>query len=129
MSGACIGLAAMAIKSGLAKTVALVLWEQRPLRRRKYGGENHSYGGGGLGPWFPYGMSSPGAAHAIMFQRHMHQYGTTSKQLAAIPVAFRKHAMLNPGAVMKSPIACRGSPRASRFIAEPLHLLELLPDR
>jgi len=40
-------------------------------------------------------MTSPGAVHAMMFSRHMHQYGTTSAQLAAVPVAFRKHAALN----------------------------------
>ena len=58
-----------------------------------------------------------------MFQRHMHQYGTTSEQLAAISVAFRKHALLNPAAVMRTPVTVADH-QASRMIAAPLHLLD-----
>ena len=68
-------------------------------------------------------MTSPGAAHAVMFQRHMHLYGTTSRQLAAISVAFRKHALLNPEAVMQKPITIEDH-QSSRFIAEPLRLFD-----
>jgi len=58
-----------------------------------------------------------------MFARHMHQYGTTSAQLAAIPVAFRKHASLNPSAVMRELITVEQH-QASKFIAEPLHIYD-----
>lgn len=34
-------------------------------------------------------------------QRYMALYGTTSKQLAAVPIAVRKHAPLSPFAVMQ----------------------------
>ena len=37
--------------------------------------------------------------YAMVAQRHMHQYGTTSEQLAHIAVATRPHAMRNPEAV------------------------------
>ncbi len=68
-------------------------------------------------------MTSPGAAHAIMFRRHMHLYGTTSEQLASVSVAFRKHAALNPDAVMREPITVEDHQR-SKLIAAALHLLD-----
>lgn len=123
MSGASIAMGVNAIISGQAKVVALVYGNNGRSAGAQYGGEGDSYGGGGVGPWFPYGMTSPGAAHAIMFQRHMHQFGTTSEQLAAVSVAFRKHALLNPNAVMKTPVTVEDH-QASRFIAEPLHILD-----
>ncbi|MBI4182795.1 MAG: thiolase family protein [Proteobacteria bacterium] len=123
MSGASIELAAMAIHCGMAKTVALVYGNNGRTAGDRYGGEGDRYGSGGAGPWFPYGMTSPGAVHAIMFQRHAHLYGTRSEQLAHIAVAFRRHAGLNPSAVMRDPITVADH-QASRYICEPLHLLD-----
>lgn len=123
MSGASIAMAASLIQSGQATTVALVYGNNGRSAGAAYGGANDTYGGGGVGPWFPYGMTSPGAAHAVLFQRHMHLYGTRSEQLAAISVAFRKHAALNPDAVMRTPITIEDH-QNSRFIAEPLHLFD-----
>ena len=55
----------------------------------------------------------------------MHDYGTTSEQLAEVAVAARKHATLNPGSVMGG----RGEITIeevmnSRLIADPLHLFD-----
>ncbi len=61
--------------------------------------------------------------YAMVAQRHMHQYGTTSAQLAAIAVATRKNASRNPKAVMRDPITVEDV-LASRMIADPLHLLD-----
>jgi len=61
--------------------------------------------------------------YAMIAQRHMYQYGTTSEQLAAIAVATRKNASRNPKAVMRDPITVQDV-LASRMIAEPLHLLD-----
>jgi acetyl-CoA acetyltransferase len=58
-----------------------------------------------------------------MFQRHMHLYGTTTRQLAEVSVAFRHHACLNPDAVMKQPITIDDH-EAARPIVEPLRLLD-----
>lgn len=123
MSGATIEVAVSIIEAGLAHTVALVYGNNGRSAGDQYGGESDRYGGGGIGPWLPYGMTSPGAAHAVMFARHMHLYGTTSRQLGAVPVAFRKHAVLNPDAVMRKPITIEDH-QSSRFIAEPLHLFD-----
>ncbi|MCP5182178.1 MAG: hypothetical protein H6993_13285 [Pseudomonadales bacterium] len=72
------------------------------------------------------------ANYALVAHRHMHQYGTTSAQLAEIPVATRYHAMRNPEAVKAMQdldfLDIRETTvddvLRSRMIADPLHLLE-----
>jgi len=72
------------------------------------------------------------ANYAMVARRHMHDYGTTSEQLAEIPVATRLHAMRNPEAVAAMQalefLDIRETRIAdvvgSRMIADPLHLLE-----
>ncbi|XOV87850.1 MAG: hypothetical protein ACFHX7_23325 [Pseudomonadota bacterium] len=72
------------------------------------------------------------ANYAMVAQRHMFQYGTTSEQLAEISVATRLHAMRNPEAVRAMEdlefLDIRETTIAdvinSRMIADPLHLLE-----
>src|SRR3546814_5339313 len=68
-------------------------------------------------------MTSPGAIHAMAFQRHAALYGTTPEQLGAISMAFRKHAQLNAKAVMTKPVTLDDYMQA-RFICEPLRLLD-----
>ena len=80
------------------------------------------YGGGEGGQWNPWGMTSPGATHAMMWRAHMHQFGTDG-DLGHVAVACRKHAMLNPAAVMRRPITLEDH-RASRPICDPLKLLD-----
>jgi acetyl-CoA acetyltransferase len=46
----------------------------------------------------------PSSAYAMAAQRHMHQYGTTREQLAAVAVAARQWAQLNPVAWEKKPL-------------------------
>ncbi|MEE8166972.1 MAG: acetyl-CoA acetyltransferase [Myxococcota bacterium] len=70
----------------------------------------------------PYGMTLV-SSYAMVAQRHMHQYGTTSEQLADIAVSTRHHASLNPDAKMRQPIT-REDVLESRLIADPLHLLD-----
>ncbi|WP_216695246.1 thiolase family protein [Dietzia psychralcaliphila] len=43
----------------------------------------------------PFGPIIP-TAFALMAQQHMHTFGTTMEQLAAVPVTFRRHGLLNP---------------------------------
>ena len=50
------------------------------------------------------GKRMQGALYAMFFQRHKLLYGTTDEQLGAIAVAFRKHACMNPNAVMQKPL-------------------------
>jgi acetyl-CoA acetyltransferase len=70
----------------------------------------------------PYGPPIPGF-YALLAQAHMHAYGTTSEQLAAVAVACRKHASMNPAAQMRQPITIEDVLN-SKMIAHPLHLLD-----
>ena len=70
----------------------------------------------------PYGNTLVGA-YAMAARRHMHQYGTTSEQLAEIAVVTRRHAGLNPFAMYREPITVQDVLN-SRMIADPLHLLD-----
>ncbi|MEW6301199.1 MAG: acetyl-CoA acetyltransferase [Thermodesulfobacteriota bacterium] len=70
----------------------------------------------------PYGPPIP-AFYALLAQAHMHAYGTTSEQFAAVAVACRKHASLNPAAQMRQPITVEDVLN-SKMIAHPLHLLD-----
>ncbi|HIG41674.1 MAG: thiolase domain-containing protein [bacterium] len=72
------------------------------------------------------------ANYAMVARRHMHEYGTTSEQLAEISTATRYHAMRNPEAVAAMEdlefLDIRETTIddvvSSRMIADPLHLLE-----
>ena len=70
----------------------------------------------------PYGPPIPGF-YALIAQAHIHAYGTTSEQFAAVSVACRKHASLNPAAQMRDPITV-DDVLNSKMIADPLHLLD-----
>src|SRR5205814_1240359 len=70
----------------------------------------------------PFGPTIVGS-YALVAQRHMHEYGTTSEQLAGIAVTMRRHAGLNPAAKYRDPITVEDV-LASRVISSPLHLLD-----
>jgi acetyl-CoA C-acetyltransferase len=70
----------------------------------------------------PFGPTIVGS-YALVAQRHMHEYGTTSEQLAEIAVTMRRHAALNPESKYRDPITVEDV-LASRIISSPLHLLD-----
>jgi acetyl-CoA acetyltransferase len=107
--------AAQALVTGQAKTIALVYGNNGKSVRDTYGGAPGLYA--------PWGFTSPGARHALMARRHMDLYGTTSVQLGHVGKTFRQHASLNPNAVKREPFTIEEH-QASRFVAEPLHLLD-----
>src|SRR5256712_1589588 len=69
-----------------------------------------------------YGIST-GGLYALVAQRHMHVFGTTSAQLAEIAVACRRHAGLNPVALYREPISVADVLK-SPMISSPLYLLD-----
>jgi acetyl-CoA acetyltransferase len=71
----------------------------------------------------PYGMPTPIGGYAMAAMRHMHEYGTTSEQLAEIAVATRKWAQLNPAATMRGPLEI-ADVLSSPMISDPLHVLD-----
>ena len=76
----------------------------------------------------PWGMIMT-TWYAQMAQRHMHEFGTTSEQLAEVAVTFRKHATLNPKSVMgkRGEITIKDVLN-SRMVASPLHLFDCCID-
>ena len=87
-------------------------------------------GTGGSGP-APVGPAAADAVwgntlvgnYALAAMRHMHQYGTTSRQLAEIAVTMRRHAAANPQAQYRDPITI-DDVLDSRLVADPLHVLD-----
>jgi acetyl-CoA acetyltransferase len=123
MCGVSLQIAAQALMTGAARTIAIVYGNDGRSAGARYGGAADRYDTAAEQMWFPYGMTSPGAVNALMFQRHAKLYGTTTRQLAEVAVAVRHHASLNPAAVMRKPITVEDH-QASRFICEPLRLLD-----
>ena len=73
---------------------------------------------------YPHGLSTPAAQVAMIAQRYMHLSGATSRDFGAISVADRKHAAKNPKAYFyEKPITIEDH-QNSRWIAEPLRLLD-----
>ena len=52
----------------------------------------------------PYRPFLPSTAYALAASRHMHQFGTTREQMAAVAVAARQWALMNPVAWEKKPL-------------------------
>ena len=73
-----------------------------------------------LGFTKPFGLLNPVAYAALAARRHMHQYGTTSRQFGAIAVACRKHANRNPNAIMYDESMTLEDHKQSSLIADPL---------
>src|SRR5579884_2718557 len=71
---------------------------------------------------FPYGLTTANG-YAMCAMRHMHQYGTTSEQLAWIKVAASHHAQHNPNAMLPDVVTVADVVN-SPLIADPLHRLD-----
>jgi acetyl-CoA acetyltransferase len=74
--------------------------------------------------YMPFGFTAPPQWYAIMARRHMHEYGTTSEQLGCIAVAMRKHAQLNPNAVMCGKPMTLEDYLASPMLADPYRFFD-----
>jgi acetyl-CoA C-acetyltransferase len=61
--------------------------------------------------------------YAMVARRHMHEFGTTSEQLAWIKVAASHHAQYNPHAMLKDVVTVEEVVN-SPMIADPLHRLD-----
>src|SRR2546425_4837199 len=119
--------AAMAIACGLASVVACVTAISFRRERQTLGGPVDTEGlredGGTHGESPPYGLTAPAGGAALGMQRYMALFGATSEQLAAVPIAFRKHALKSPHAVMKEPLTLEAHQR-SRMVVDPLRLYD-----
>jgi acetyl-CoA acetyltransferase len=133
-AGAAVQLAALAIISGSASAVACV-FADTPLRAGTPAGATFGlragnapvaarpqwHGLAGLSAGFGYRTVT--AEYALAARRHMACYGTTSEQFGAVAVAQRAWAAGNPRAQLRDPLTI-AEHQASRWIVEPLHLLD-----
>ncbi|ETD34506.1 lipid-transfer protein [Williamsia sp. D3] len=72
----------------------------------------------------PQGLSTPAQWVAMFARRYMHEHGATSEDFGRVAVVARKHAANNPEAwFYRRPITLDDH-QNSRWIAEPLHLLD-----
>ncbi|GAA4282798.1 thiolase domain-containing protein [Brevibacterium daeguense] len=69
-----------------------------------------------------FGTSTP-SMYALAAQRHIHEFGTTSEQLAEVKVAASMHAHYNPNALLRKVVTVEDVIN-SPLIADPLHRLD-----
>jgi acetyl-CoA C-acetyltransferase len=115
--------AAEAIASGKCN-IALITLAGRPNSEGSSGTQVRSRGVNI--PEAPYEMPhSPVTLnlYAMCAMRHMHEYGTTSEQLAWVKVAASHHAQYNPNAMLKNVVTVEEVVN-SPMISDPLHRLD-----
>jgi len=106
--------AALALDAGLIDC-ALIVYGSNPASRPPAG-----VGMTKQSPWeAPYRPLAPASSYALAASRHMHQYGTTRRQLAEVAVAARKWAQLNPEAAMREDLTI-DQVLAARMLSDPL---------
>ncbi len=71
---------------------------------------------------YAYGISTANG-YALCAKRHMHEYGTTSEQLAWIKVAASHHAQHNPNAMLRQVVTVEDVVN-SPMVSDPLHRLD-----
>jgi acetyl-CoA acetyltransferase len=74
----------------------------------------------------PYGPMGVNSGYALIARRHMHEYGTTSRQLAKIAADQRANACANPDAIFYGKPLTIDDVLASPLVVDPLHLLEIV---
>ena len=72
----------------------------------------------------PYGLLTPAQQTAMFARRYMHVYGATSEDFGRVAVPTAAHAAINPTAWFYGKPITLDDHQASRWIAEPLHLLD-----
>ena len=73
----------------------------------------------GPSPWeSPYRPLRPISSYALAAARHMHEFGTTKRQLGEVAIAARRWAQLNPEATMRGELTMEDY-LAVRMVADP----------
>ena len=70
------------------------------------------------------GLATPAATVAMVARRYMHEYGAASEDFGRVTVAARRHAANNPNAWFYQRPVTLAEHQESRWIAEPLRLLD-----
>ena len=128
--GAAIGVmqqAVMAVATGVADYVVVYRAFNERSGRRYSAGIADGIVTADLIHWswyMPFGLLTPASWVAMFTQRYMYQYGTTGEDLARVAVSARKFAANNPRAFFYGKPMTVEDHQASRWIVEPLRLLD-----
>ena len=121
--------AAMAVATGVCKTVVVY----RAMNERswyRFGTGTYGFGATPIfentnyGWYMPHGFHTPASWVGMFAQRYMHEYGATSEDFGKIAVAARDFAATNPAAFFYEKPITLADHQASKWICEPLHLLD-----
>ena len=104
--------------------IALITLAGRPRSEGSSGTVPRSYGANAPDAGFEsqYGLATANG-YGMVAMRHMHEFGTTSEQLAWIKVAASHHAQHNPHAMLRDIVPVKEI-LDSPLIADPLHRLD-----
>lgn len=120
-----IQAAAMAVASACATNVVCVFADaslslDRP-SHLSFGRIKQESGIEGLR--YAAGLFGAPAVHALAARRYMYRYGASSEDLAAVAIAARQWASMNPRAIFRDPLSLDAY-FTSRWIAEPFRLYD-----
>ncbi|MBC9729984.1 lipid-transfer protein [Streptomyces sp. TRM68367] len=119
--------AALAVAAGVAEVVVCYRAFNERSGRRFGSGVRHrepTAEGAALGWVMPFGLLTPASWVAMAAQRYLHAYGLTTQAFGHVAVLDRKHAATNPAAYFHGRPITLADHTASRWIAEPLRLLD-----
>ncbi|MGW4565468.1 lipid-transfer protein [Streptomyces sp. NPDC004561] len=119
--------AALAVAAGVAEVVVCYRAFNERSGRRFGAGVQHrepSAEGAALGWVLPFGLLTPASWVAMAAQRYLHTYGLAPEVFGQVAVTGRRHAATNPAAYFHGRPITLAEHAASRWIVEPLRLLD-----
>jgi acetyl-CoA acetyltransferase len=119
--------AALAVAAGVAEVVVCYrAFNERSGRRFGSGVQRRepSAEGVALGWSLPFGLLTPASWVAMAAQRYLYAYGLSAEAFGQVAVRGRKYAATNPAAWFHGRPITLADHAASRWIAEPLRLLD-----
>ncbi|XHM68233.1 lipid-transfer protein [Streptomyces nigra] len=119
--------AALAVAAGVAEVVVCYRAFNERSGRRFGAGVQHrepSAEGAALGWALPFGLLTPASWVAMAAQRYLHRYGLTPEVFGHVAVVDRRYAATNPAAHFYGRPITLADHAASRWIVEPLRLLD-----
>ncbi|MEU3052807.1 lipid-transfer protein [Streptomyces griseus] len=119
--------AALAVAAGIADVVVCYrAFNERSGRRFGSGVQRRepTAEGAALGWNLPYGLLTPASWVAMAAQRYLHAYGLGPEVFGHVAVLDRRHAARNPAAYFHGKPITLADHAASRWIVEPLRLLD-----
>ncbi len=128
----CLMGAALALEAGLCEyaLVTTTVTTGRGYRRFFGGGGGHAWSeglrdvGGGHGEVDYHGLDTPGAGSSLIARDYMRRYGATSEDLGTVAVTSRRHANLNPHAIMHGRPMTIDDYMESRLISPPFRIFD-----